>query len=310
MPRRYDADFRQRRISNKQVISLVITLVVAACAAYQNYERQHIYSGPSAVATSSSQMLLGNPSNAGTDWNNLLLVKPYFVVSYNDSKGEPNWVSWRLTKDDLGDAPRRKKFSTDQTLPEGMRRISEKDYTDSGFDRGHQCPHGDRTKNQEMSYSTFVMSNIVPQTPALNEKAWNMLEIYCRDLVKRDKARLYIVDGPAGMGATGSRGYRDRLAGDTVVVPAFCWKVIVVVPEDGTEDLTDVNANTRVIAVIVPNKNDLGYDWQQFRTSAEEVEELTGYKFFTALPPEVAAALRKKVDTKYVEPQAPPQHFN
>ena len=30
------------------------------------------------------------------------MVKPYFAMSYNDSTGTPNWVSWRVTAADLG----------------------------------------------------------------------------------------------------------------------------------------------------------------------------------------------------------------
>ena len=40
-----------------------------------------------------------------------------------------------------------------------------RDYTGSGFDRGHMCPHSDRAANEEMSFATFVMSNIIPQAP-------------------------------------------------------------------------------------------------------------------------------------------------
>jgi len=297
-------------MSNKRIASLVITLVLAACAAYQAHERQAAHDRPAAVASAQSNMLLGNPSNASDTADNYLLVKPYFVVAYNNSKGIPNWVSWRLTKDDLGDAPRREKFATDQTLPPGFNVISEKTYTGSGFDRGHQCPHGDRTRNKEMSYATFVMTNIVPQAGSLNGKAWNMLEIYCRTLAKRDNVRLYITSGPAGKGGTGMKGYVESFANGKVVVPAFCWKVIVIVPDDGSEDLSDINASTRVIAVIMPNENSLGYDWKQFRTSVEEVETLTGLRFFTALPADVAGALKKKVDAAPIEPQEPPSHFN
>jgi hypothetical protein len=54
-------------------------------------------------------LLLGNPSNAKDDpgdKDNYLVKKEFFALSYNNARGTPNWVSWRLTKDDLGDAPR------------------------------------------------------------------------------------------------------------------------------------------------------------------------------------------------------------
>ena len=42
---------------------------------------------------------MGNPSNATEECNadNYLMAKPYFALSYNNSKGTPNWVSWHLT---------------------------------------------------------------------------------------------------------------------------------------------------------------------------------------------------------------------
>ena len=40
----------------------------------------------------------------------------------------------------------------------------------------------------------------------------------------------------------------------------------------------------------------VGDDWAAYRTSASEVERRTGYRFFDRLAPEVADALRKRVD--------------
>ncbi len=311
MPRYRTKSPRGTRGPNKTLVSAVVLVVTLAIAAYQNYEKNHPAVAPVAtspsVASGQSNWLLGNPSNAGTDPDNFLLIKPYFVGSYNNAKGTPNWVSWRLTKDDLGDTPRRDKFSTDLTLPPLLNRVSEKDYTNSGFDRGHLCPHGDRTNSKEMSNATFVMTNIMPQSHGLNEKAWNMLELYCRSLAKNENARLYITAGPAGVGATGNNGYRESFANKTVTVPRECWKVIVIVPDDGTEDLSDITESSRVIATVMPNTNQIGYDWSQYRVSPADVETITGYRFFAALPPSVASALRRKIDRTTIEKQEPPR---
>ena len=52
-------------------------------------------------------LALGNPSNATeNDADNYLMAKPFFALSYNNSKGTPNWVSWHLTYTDLGSATR------------------------------------------------------------------------------------------------------------------------------------------------------------------------------------------------------------
>src|SRR5664279_3874984 len=56
----------------------------------------------------SPNLKMGNPSGAasGGDKNNYLLVKTFYALSYNNAKGTPNWVSWRLSKDDIGSFPR------------------------------------------------------------------------------------------------------------------------------------------------------------------------------------------------------------
>lgn len=255
-------------------------------------------------------LVLGNPSNATADpanRDNFLIRKPAFALSYQNSKGTPNWVSWRLVRADLGNG-RRVPFYPDEDLPRGFRRITPNDYTGSGFDRGHMCPHSDRGAPEQTAY-TFAMTNIVPQSPALNQKAWNMLEIYCRELVEREGKRLYIVCGPAGKGGTGTKGFAETVGRGWVTVPARCWKIIAVLDghtAPGPEDATRLTKHSRVIAVIMPNAQDVGYGWAHFRTSVRRVEELTGFRFFDRVPADVAEVLRDKVDRFHIPYMNPP----
>jgi endonuclease G len=258
-------------------------------------------SGPGSVlANGSPHMLLGNPSNAAGDPNNYLMVKPYFDLSYNSGAGEPNWVSWRLVASDLGKAERKPEFDPDDTLPTGFVQIVHRDYSRSGFDRGHMCPHSDRAADQTSSFATFVMTNIIPQAPNVNRKAWAQMEDYCRSLA-RSHHRLFITSGPAGRGGIGSNpGRTDTIANGRVVVPASCWKIAVILPDDGTDpDPATLPATTRVLAVDIPNDNTVvGESWAQYRVSPAQIERETGLHFFDRLRPEVAAALRARVDTE------------
>src|SRR3954471_1754428 len=228
-----------------QVAVLILALIVGLVAAAVYYQRHRppvatSTQGPAtqtapetapgpppqASTTASVQLLLGNPSGATADptnRDNFLLLKPYYALSYNDANGTPNWVSWRVTADDLGNAPRKQVFDSDNTLPSGFKIVAHRDYSNSGFDRGHLCPHSDRAATREMSYATFVMTNIIPQAPNVNQKAWATLENYCRDLVRRGK-RLYVISGPQGRGGRGTSGPRETIAGTKVTVPARCWK--------------------------------------------------------------------------------------
>jgi endonuclease G len=295
-----------------QVGIIVFLLIVGAFAAVAYYRAHHSQAG--GPIAGSPQMLLGNPSNATPDpfnRDNYLMLKPNYALSYNDSRGTPNWVSWRVTEADLGDAPRKPEFDPDDTLPLGLDRVTSHDYTGSGFDRGHMCPHGDRSADVEMSFSTFVMTNIVPQAPNLNRKAWAQLEVYCRELVSRGHQHLYISAGPNGKGGVGSQGYRDLIGHDHVTTPSECWKIVLMVPEEGGEDdLAKINPATRVIAVEMPNnENAVSEEWDGFRTSVANVEERTGLHFFGRLTPSVAQALKLKVDRTPIPPPRPLTHF-
>jgi endonuclease G, mitochondrial len=256
----------------------------------------------------SSQMLLGNPSNAAEDSaspDNYLMMKPVFALAYDNSAGEPRWVSWRLCAADLGNAPRKREFDSDNSLPLDFNIITMRDYAGAGFDRGHMCDHSDRASSLETSYDTFIMTNIIPQAPNCNRKCWAQLENYCRELA-RSGDRLYISSGPEGRGGVGNKGYADSIAGGRVGVPAECWKVIVVTPDNGTDDLSNVNAGDRVIAVEMPNDNmRCGDEWASFRSSPAAIEAKTGLHFFTALPSEIRAALDVKLDREWIPAPKP-----
>jgi endonuclease G len=51
-------------------------------------------------------LLMGNPSQAtkeAVNANNYLITLPQYALSYNRSRGMPNWVSWYLNSTWLGD---------------------------------------------------------------------------------------------------------------------------------------------------------------------------------------------------------------
>jgi DNA/RNA endonuclease G (NUC1) len=86
-----------------------------------------------------------------------------------------------------------------------------------------------------------------------------------------------------------------------VTVPAKLWKVILVLPSEQAQP----TPQTRAIAVIFPNDQSVEYDWARFRVPVSEVEELTNYRFWPAIPAPVATALKAKVDTVHIHPSKP-----
>jgi endonuclease G, mitochondrial len=221
-----------------------------------------------------------------------LIERPQYVLSYNAKTRNPNWVSWRLKKEDIGSAARAA-FMPDPDLPSGFPKVASGVYTGGGFDRGHMCPAKDRSASAEDSQATFYTTNIVPQSPASNQRGWERLEDYCRRLAKEGYV-LYIACGPHGVGGAGKNGPANEIGKgkQKVVVPQKLWKVILVLPKEDAEP----RKNTRVISIIMPNDQSVDFNWAKYRTTARKVEKLTGYRFFRNVPAEVADELRDHLD--------------
>ncbi len=249
----------------------------------------------------SVHLTLGNPSNAVVDAGqptNYLLNKAQYAVSYHRDKGRPNWVSWHLGSTWLGGAARQDDFRADSTLPAGWYQVQATDYSGSGFDRGHHCPSADRTATVADNSSTFLMTNMMPQSPDNNQGPWAALETYCRTLVSSGN-ELYVVMGGSGSGGTGSNGGTTfTVAGGKVAVPSQTWKVIIVLPS-GTNDVARVTTSTRTIAVLMPNTQGIRTaDWKTYRVSVDQIESLTGYDFFSAVPTAIQSVIESRVDNQ------------
>ncbi len=237
---------------------------------------------------------LGNPSKATTDptnTDNYLLLKPQYVLSYNRSRNIANWASWQLNKSWMGDAKRKDQFRPDPDLPKGWYQVVTKDYSGSGFDRGHLVNSEDRTKNDVDNAATFLLTNIIPQSPDNNRGVWEELESYSRKLA-RDGKELYIIAGGNGIGGEGSNGNVSQLKGKATV-PSTLWKVILVL-DAPSKGLAGVNSNSRTIAVIMPNKQGRNGKWTDFCATVDDVQKLTGYDFFSNVPPEIQKQIESK----------------
>ena len=242
----------------------------------------------------SLQMQLGNPSNASANTNNhahYLIQRPVEAIDYSDNLGEPVWASWDLTAGDVGSAPRSSTYYTDTNLPPNFYRVTTTDYNGVGnidFNRGHLCPSEDRTDNTTDNKLVFFMTNIMPQSGPNNQGVWNNFEAYCRSMLTTNE--LLIICGPSGFGTNTIPSGKAYIASNT-------WKVVVCVPLGGGTALSRITAANRVIAISVPNvTNGLSSAWQTYLTSPQKIEQDTGFTFFTALPANVASALRAKVD--------------
>ena len=246
----------------------------------------------SAYIITSYQMVLGNPSGAGTSASNYLIQRPQYALGYVSASGIPRWVSWSLTSGDQGSGRYDGNFITDTSLPAGMKRVTHSDYTNSGYDRGHMCPNADRNVTLDHCKQTFILTNIQPQTPDNNQGIWANFEAYCRSLTNSTGREVLIMSG--GYGSKGTIGANG------VTVPSYNWKIAVLVPAGSGSPITKINANpsgTRVIALRVPNNAGIrSTPWTNYITTAASLQSSTGLSFFTALNSTARTTLLNDLD--------------
>lgn len=236
-----------------------------------------------ACGQDNSAFTLGNPATiAKRDTGRVVLVKPTYTVVFERANSRPLLVAWHLDKTDFGPVPRfGDLFLSDPKLPTGYYPVGHFDYTKTGYDRGHLCPSGDRTTTVVRQTSTFIMTNVIPQAPLLNRETWEQLESWTRDQVKAGREAYVVAGGWARQGTLGK---------SPIQIPAFCWKVIVLLP-DGLTDL-DRMGQAIVLAVWMPNSDAVALQkWSAYRVSVCEIEEKTGLKFFPTLPESIRHVL-------------------
>lgn len=254
---------------------------------------------PPTQATDST-MLMGNPSNATqnvADISNYLMKEGYYSVSYNSELGRPNWVSWHVSSSDYGSISRQEDFRANPNLPAIYYPVTPSSFSPYVFDKGHMCPSADRTSSVEANSSTFLMTNIVAQAPNNNQRTWASLENYCRDtLVNKWRNELYIISGTLGEGGVGNNNVlTTTLDNGRVTVPAYVWKVIVVMP-NGSNDLTRVGNATRVISVLMPNDNSINNNWRSYRVRVDDIEQQTSYDILSKVSTSIQNVIESKLD--------------
>ncbi|MBE9138125.1 DNA/RNA non-specific endonuclease [Nodosilinea sp. LEGE 07088] len=244
---------------------------------------------PPAPPSSNPHLVLGNPSQAAAvNPNNYLIQRHQYALSYNRDRNGLNWASWEVDAAWLGQVNRQNDFRPDGALPRGFYQVTPNDYRGSGYDRGHVVPSGDRTRTIGDNSATFLMTNIIPQAAANNRGPWRELEEYTRDLVYQYDHSLHVLAGAYGtQGSVGNRA---------IAVPSRLWKIIVVYDRLADGGL-GIGSDTKVIAVDMPNSDQIDPDWRRYQTSVQRLEIATGYRFMDNLPLELQTALKAQTSS-------------
>lgn len=221
----------------------------------------------------------GFPVDVGYPGDLLVLENEGYVVGYCEERNNPAWVAYRVF-----DVP--KTISRDR--PSGFRidertqsRVSHDDYTHSGYDRGHMAPnYAIATRyGVEAQEETFLMSNIVPQSPGLNRGIWRELESLVADWSQQYE-EVWVVTGPI---YDQTAEYLDS----GVEVPDAFYKVLM--------DVTERN-RIQTLAFVLPQSG--GDSLRDFLVSVDKVESWTGLDFFPELPDDAEVVIEAQVPTR------------
>ena len=205
-----------------------------------------------------------------------ILQRTGYTLSYDSKNKTPQWVAWELTKEETrGQEERSTEFFPDPDVIGSQ--VVTYDYSHSGYDRGHMAPAGDMKWDKQAMQESFYMSNICPQDHNLNTEDWNDLEMKTREWARR-YGKVYIVCGPI------YNGKRNEYIGEhRVKVPDAFFKVILI------------NNDNKQYALGFLFENEAGErPLEEYLTSVDYIEKLTGMDFFSLLPDEIEERLENE----------------
>jgi endonuclease G len=201
-----------------------------------------------------------------------------FYVGYCEERKSPLWVAFRIDgKKQRFNLKRPSRFTVDTRT---RSRVDPGWFKGSGYDRGHMAPNSSISSQygRDAQLETFMMSNITPQTPDLNRKIWANLEKQVIEYAHRYET-VWVFTGPI---------FDEHLEFVTqhVQIPDAFFKILV----------DEKEGNIRTMAFIVPQTVTGRERLEQFLTSVDEIEKLTGLDFFAPMSDELEDKLEVAVE--------------
>ncbi|MDI1231385.1 MAG: DNA/RNA non-specific endonuclease [Methylobacter sp.] len=214
-----------------------------------------------------------------------------FILGYSDLRGNPLWVEYALSPET--NTPPLKRPSRFETDWRGINRVSHDSYQKSGYDRGHMAPNYaiSHLYGREGQADSFLMTNITPQKPKLNQQLWQRLEEMEIKYFAKNHGKIWVITGPVFSGTV------ERLSSDwTVEIPDAFYKIYITEAAPGNTPLT--------LGFLIPQTVNGKEPLEQFVTSIDHIEAQTGLDFFAQLDDRTEAALEAAVKPQSWDLQA------
>jgi DNA/RNA endonuclease G (NUC1) len=224
-----------------------------------------------------------DPNASGFGPATVVVARDGYVLEHSALEKIPLWVAEHVTAAQLGgNSTRNDKFQPDPLLKPGVR-AELADYKSSGYDRGHQAPAGNQTRDEKLKAETFYLSNMVPQSPRMNQQIWRELETLARDWTAK-YGETYQITGPMfydpkeddPQTADGTVSYKS-IGKDQVAVPTHIFKIVLARRAKG--------GPWEAIAFVMENKPySKPFQFDKYIQSIEWIERRTGIDFNPDMP--------------------------
>ncbi len=249
-------------MTKKTVYSLLAVLIIVGIYTYD-----HILSEKEAFKIIDQGEIVKNGTNTfflPTSTTGQIIHHENYSLSYSEPHEQAEWVAYELKKSHLSNTNfKRPYFEIDNAVKTGAAHW--RNYKQSGYDKGHLCPAGDRRFSKAAHDETFLTSNISPQDHDFNSGIWNTLEQKVRYWARKYDG-VYVITGGI------LKGNMLTIGEEAVSVPNQFYKVLI-----------DYNSDKpKMIAFLMPHK-DSNRPLYEFVVSVDHVENLTGIDFFPEL---------------------------
>ena len=214
---------------------------------------------------------------------NFLLHRDGFCIGYNTNWRHASWVSYYTCrfsqlhiaqKRSLGDA-----FATDFDLPKEAR-VVPSDFNNCGYDKGHMAPSRMMRFSHTAAMQTFLMSNVVPQVPAINRGVWKAIETDIRKWSV--KGKLAVVVGAHHERPPPPENTLLRVAG-RVAVPTHFFMAVTHC-RSGESIAFYVPNNEHAAKAAEAAANAFHEPWTPFVLTLDQLSARIGHRVFAQLP--------------------------
>ena len=151
---------------------------------------------------------------------NQIIDKQVYTICYDYNAKGAKYVAYMLdgSKVNAVNIKKRHSFYTEKNLPKKYRSHT-KDYTHSGYDRGHLANDASFDYSKKVVRKTYSMANIIPQAPQVNRKTWIKAEKLERSIASK-LGKVSVINGVI-YSINPKRIGRNKIA-----VPKAFWKMI------------------------------------------------------------------------------------